>query len=285
MSNSPEAVVTALAAVYVAILAGALALVFASSSDVRARLRTACLLLIGGGIVPALAFQHLDAALNNRREALLVSRHRAEAARTRFTERCKLAGDKIQRTVAGISGVAILNLSAQASAYALATGSALDATNARQENEYLRSYVRPAARRNTEAAPEISTLAYRYVDIRQSDKWVRYTADSENEPLRPQREANAGQTPLPMSSDTAFAVDYQLIESPEDRESSIRGATVRITELRTHYILAERTFFVRVSDPDDRSSPSSAKATSCPRDASSPGSISTFAKRILRPAK
>ena len=163
---------------------------------------------------------------------------RLDAARLRFDLRCKQAGERIRQTVEGVEGVVMLNLRPKTVNYSDQFG--LDdpyGTNCTGDSciaGYLFDYkMVPSAHGGLE--PTRSRI-YWFVDVVAADGWrYRYTKDA------PDSELKRAMTSEPQPR---YGVAWSDVSTIEDRELWIAGGSIKVIDLSTNEVIAERIGFL-----------------------------------------
>lgn len=166
---------------------------------------------------------------------------RLEAAMAHFAMRCKSAGEKIHRTVENVEGIVLLkNRTSIASSDQFLMNDPYGGTCSGDEclDSYLFSYrMLPAAPgKDAGLKPTISRL-YKFVDLyegRDGSHW-RYTKETSRSPLV-KRQSNE---PVPR-----YGVTWADISTKEDREHWVAGGAIKVVDMRTDEVIAERIGFV-----------------------------------------
>jgi hypothetical protein len=195
-------------------------------------------------ILPLQAKKEIDQSQVNADEFKV----RYAKAKALFDERCKTAGEKIYRTVANVEGIRLLNLRSGDIAANRSNqnweGAALpnDATGDGYIERFLsweRNDSHGARGQLTTNFDKTFTRGFRYIDVSDvsdaSGVLRRYrlkepnNSDLVNEPVK--------------DSSTRYAVGFTSSIVPEDRANWVAGTTIKIIDVRTGEIMAERTSF------------------------------------------
>jgi hypothetical protein len=172
---------------------------------------------------------------------------RADVAQAMFAERCKAAGEKIYKTVENVEGVYLLKLRPQSvnfgDQYAMDDPYGSDLGGDGYIQTFLREfYMVPA--QSIDALPQ---GAYRYVEaVDPTDgKRYRYTGRLE-EPWVANKHYAKGyirlavdKVPAP-SGAPQYGVTYEDISTREDRDHWIAGSSLKVVDILTGDVLAER---------------------------------------------
>lgn len=174
---------------------------------------------------------------------------RQAKARSLFEERCKTAGERIYKTAEKVEGVYLVKIRKTS-----------DTTNQFERNDpagdrahdagYIQSFFMG---RSDDAGPNGSFLlthknrrgAYRFVEVPagESNRVVRYTdqrpvsAEGTLPEVRLQEE-------IVQRPAARYAIDWQDISTPQDRNEWIAGSRILVTDLQTNELLAERIGYV-----------------------------------------
>jgi len=177
-------------------------------------------------------------------------------AKALFDERCMQAKSKtrIYKTVDDIEGILLFNIRNIPSEMDLRNPHWPDAglPNERKGFDYIRSFLNgkwkdtfrngfiEKAKKDDEN--DSITLGYSYVDVKEGREFWRYKyMNLEEDSLMRER---SPQEPM------RYAVFFLNIIDPEDRAHWVAGTTVVIFDTLTQEILAEKTWYSFVSDPD-----------------------------------
>ncbi|WP_139826259.1 hypothetical protein [Derxia lacustris] len=228
-----------------AILATTHQLLLAKRSAVNKRILTVlarCLV----GLTASAALTGCIGGMLERREA----RIRSETAYAMWQERCKKSGEFIYRTVDEVEGVYLLKVRPEE----LNFGNQFELSDPYGKDMggdgYIKSFLRNSYRRGKEA-PEskesFPRLGYHYVEAEEQNngKLYRYTGRID-EPWKTNSAALEGYTRFaltatPASNRTArYGLTYEDISTREEREYWIAGSLLRIIDLQTNEVIAER---------------------------------------------
>jgi hypothetical protein len=156
-----------------------------------------------------------------------------------FMERCKNAGEKILRTASDVDGVVLLKVRPQqrntTDQFAMTDPYGDDLPGDAYIQTFLRTY-------NAIATEPPRQLGYDYVDVRDptSGEAFRYTGE-----ITPRKDSEFRPTfklvKSPLRGEIArYGVTYDDISTREDREHWIAGSSLRIVDLTTNEVMAER---------------------------------------------
>lgn len=170
------------------------------------------------------------------------------AADAQFQMRCKSAGVKIYRTVDNVEGVLLMKLRPkwnpddqnQVDPY----GDDYDSGDGDPKG-YIGSFLRGRSTGGhlIENQNEAVSPGYRYVDVIEADgKRYRYTGYMGLLPDRPGRTEPAFMLKRTLAKGTAphYGITYDDITTPEERKMWIAGSSLRIIDLKTNKVIAER---------------------------------------------
>jgi hypothetical protein len=214
-----------------------------------------------------------------------------------FEERCKLAGEKIYKTVEDVGAILLVNSRPrrdhgkdQADSNWIGAGFATESTGNQFIAEFL-YFNHPAVGLHArELTPvEGGTRGYAYVHVVEEDRHVRYslrapkTFVSTADPIESYGTRQATDEALP-----PYVVEYENIDDPVGRKNWVAGARVRVLDRLRNELLGE---FVHYSfEPGLGSSAGFRQpwnfAIQCPRTTygGATGHIRSFVERILKPA-
>lgn len=180
-----------------------------------------------------------------------------QAAKARFSERCKTAGEKIKRTVDEVEGVMLLKLRPKRS-----DGDAKDSMwpnaafgNERSGDEYIESFLLyewrgpgfESRRGNVNSGPT-PRPGYRYADVIDPADGKRYRYTIDFEPLQGPADVGVRRHRLARAQTSAapprYAITFEDVVDPEDRKHWIAGSTVRVLDQQTQEVVAEQTRFL-----------------------------------------
>lgn len=178
---------------------------------------------------------------------------RAQKAQALFQERCKSAGEKIYRTAENVEGVLLMKIRPEkdnfSDQYALDDPYGSDLGG----DGYIRNFLRGYETRQAQFAPGAPPrLGYLYVEAidPKDGKRYRYTGRIE-EPWQTNKNYLKGYTrfvldkvPAPGPS-PRYGVTYDDISTREDRDYWIAGSSLRVVDLQTNEVIAERIGYMR----------------------------------------
>lgn len=265
------------------------------------------LLLIAVGFVATYYFSGPGAS--DSAEARLAKEQSARQ-QAMFAELCKTSGVRIDRTEKDVEGVVLLKVRKRSrdfdDQYTAEDPYGYDFS----ERAYIISFLQGF--RDDRTGPP--RTGYKYVDVvdggdgsrrRYTAAWMvvgQKNADAPN--VRHQVEKNPGydlniydfrlQEPTLPSSSLRYAVTYQDISTPEQRSNWIAGSSLRIIDLTTNEVIAERVGYLmdplRGSRDGGRMPWRLAADHACPAFGGPRGAIgqlrqtAEFAERVLKPA-
>lgn len=227
----------------VTVAAVALALWLPKSRRAKGLLTTAVLAL--ASILP---IQGCEQFLQER-QAGKIREARYRVARDLFEERCKRAGEKINKTVEGVEGITLLNLRTatfderEKDPNWAGAGLPDDATNDGYIGNYLEWEHRPGESEGrgylTPWPKNAVGAGYEYVDVLQSDKtFLRFRLN----PTGVSTSDYLVASPI-KAAPSRYAVRYDDISEPGDRQHWVAGARVTVLDLDTNETLAELTAY------------------------------------------
>lgn len=198
-------------------------------------------------------------------------------AREMFEQRCKTSGEKIRRTVTDVEGILLLKVRPGH----LNSGEqfALDDPygNDLGGNGYIGSFIKGSYQSPREPdSPPWLFAGYRYVDVIDAadGKRYRYTGRIE-EPWLNDKSYLKGHTRFVLDKAPApgpaprYGVTYDDISTREEREHWIAGSSLRVVDLGTNEVIAERIGYMmdpgQGNDSGGRSPWLMAADTSCPQ--------------------
>jgi hypothetical protein len=171
------------------------------------------------------------------------SQHRAakarfEAAQEHFALRCKSAGEKIVRAVENVDGIVLLKLRPSDINYAdqfrLDDPYGHDCSGEDCVAGYLFDY-RMLPIGGGGVAPSNKRL-YRYVEVPDADRQFQHFEKSSATSELSRR--------VVASPSAEYVVEWRDISTREDRVHWIAGGAIRVTDLRTKEVIAERTGYL-----------------------------------------
>lgn len=173
---------------------------------------------------------------------------RATEARALFVERCKKSGEFIHRTAADVEGLYLLKIrttSNHGDQFRMDDPYGSDSTGDR----YIRSFLigRHESGSLTSKPEEVATPGYRYVEaIDPADgKRYRYTGRIDQPWLRDKRYGEwvrdfvLDKVPAP-DAPPRYGVTFDDISTREEREHWIAGSSLKVIDLQTNEVVAER---------------------------------------------
>ena len=168
---------------------------------------------------------------------------RFDEANAIFKERCKSAGERILRTVENVEGVALLKMRPETRN----TRSQFDLTDPYGRDLLGDDYIGTFLRTFNSAGPR-NEPGYEFVEVPDSRSGVTFRYTGEVIPqeggrpkfslVKKQREAGSAR----------YGVTYDDISTHDDRVHWIAGSSLRVVDLATNEVIAERIGFMM--DPD-----------------------------------
>lgn len=166
-------------------------------------------------------------------------------AKALFEERCKTAGEKIYRTVDGVDGVLLMKV--RPDRVNFSDQYAMDDPYGRDVGGegYIGSFLSPIAgvSLNTRVA-EARRSRFRYVEVEdpESKKLFRYTGVIKSVGGRdPNFEIQKVEV---LNRSARHGVTYEDISTSEDRESWIAGGLLKVVDLQSNEVIAERRGYI-----------------------------------------
>lgn len=236
---------------------------------------------------------------------------RLQKAEAMFAERCKTAGEKIYKTVDNVEGVYLLKLRPNNINYS--NQFEMDDPYGRDLGGagYIESFIRGeygATHRGTPAPGSPPRMGYHYVEAVDpvDEKRYRYTGRIE-EPWQYDKRFLKGYTRFVLDKVLAsgdpprYGVTYEDISTREEREYWIAGSSLRVIDLKTDEVMAERVGYMmdnaQGSDAGGRAPWLLAAGNACPTfhrnsslptprrgmSAAQPYQTLDFVEKVLRP--
>lgn len=225
-------------------------------------------------------------------------KQRQSQAEALFSERCKSAGEKITRTVDGVTGIHLVNLRKPSDTMKQYEMNDPAGDGASGEG-YVQTFL--MGRTKSDKHPFLLT----YDDRRGAYQYVESPSDSGEGVIKlsAQRVASEdGSGKLVFKREQAkirsarYGIEWTDISTPEDRNSWIAGSRIRITDLSTNEVLAERVGYIfdkaLGSTAGQRQPWAFAKRNACPefpllhgQYPSAWGLTRNFSEKVLKPKK
>ncbi|MEP7301981.1 MAG: hypothetical protein ABI699_10670 [Caldimonas sp.] len=176
------------------------------------------------------SFQRIEV----ERDGARATKARLEAAMARFNQRCAGAGERVTRTAEQIDGLVIMNTRPEALSHS--DQFLMDDPYGRNcvgGDDCIASYLFDYRMVQSGAGLEPSTpRVYQFVDVVDAaGQRYRYTKDSPNAPLM--RSPTSESAPR-------YGVLWTDVSSREDRDDWIAGGSIRVVDLLTQEVIAER---------------------------------------------
>lgn len=210
-------------------------------------------LLVGGIVLLATVGVAITGYVESRAKVqaeIEAQRARLQKAEAMFAERCKTAGEKIYRTVKDVEGIYLLKLRPDDINYG--NQFQMDDPYGRDlsGDGYIVSFLRASFQANTRGTPAPGSpprVGYDYVEaIDAADgKRYRYTGRIE-EPWQHDKNYLQGYTRFVVDKAPApgapprYGVTYDDISTRKEREYWIAGSSLRVIDLETNEVIAER---------------------------------------------
>ncbi len=241
------------------------------------------------GSMPALFALSVKQQNDEQRPIVEQRKAQYDAAMARFEERCKSAGEKINRTVEDVEGVLLANIRPDTKPGDRSDPNWPDAAlpDEGRGDWYIRSFLfweHHQDKRNMRGflneTPSKSP-GYRFVDVGSERDGFRR--------IRLDRSDGAKLFSEPMKSKpTRYAVSFENLVDPEDRKLWIAGTKVTVTDTSNNEVLAQKTWY---SVEPGQGSKAGARvpwgfARTCPLHVgTSDGMTRFFVDQILKPKK
>jgi len=225
------------------------------------------------------------------------------AAMEAFNERCKTAGEKIYRTVEGVEGLFVLKPRPEGinygDQYRLTDPYGLDHTGLGYLESFLRGFYSKSTRPTMLTPPR---NAYLYVDAIDATDGLRYRYTGRiEEPWQSDKSFLKGYKRFVMDKSLTsaepprYGVTFDDISTSEDRKLWIAGSSLRVVDIKTGEVIAERIgYMVDLAQGDKAQGRSPwlyAADNSCPKFpgphafSSQPGQTEEFVEKVLKPIK
>lgn len=226
-------------------------------------------------------------------------------AKTMFQERCKKSGEFIHRTVEDVEGVLLMKIRTQdhmGDQYALDDQYGHDSAG----EDYLKSFfLEPMLLANSNASTEVlesirrDYRGYRYVEVLdpKDGQRYRYTGRTD-EPWKTNPHFLEGHRIFVLDKTLApdpaprYGVTYDDISTPEERDHWIAGSSLKVIDLKTKEVIAERIGYMwdpgQGANGGGRTPWLMAADYACPGFESSGGQVGQtrhFVKRTLKPTQ
>lgn len=181
-------------------------------------------------------------------------RNRLQIAEAMFQERCKTAGEKIYRTVDNVEGIFIIKV--RPTLQNFSNQFALDDPYGRDlgGDGYILTFLRGSYQAQTKGIPKPGSpprIGYHYADAvgPQDGKRYRYRGRIE-EPWKDDKTFLKGYTRFVINKVPAndpaprYGVTYDDISTREEREYWIAGSSLKVIDLQTNEVIAERVGYM-----------------------------------------
>lgn len=219
-----------------------------------------------------------------------------------WQERCKTAGEKIHQTVDNVEGVYLMKVRTTTNfgdQFVLDDPYGSDHTKDGYIKSFLRGFYTPVAKPTPYTPPR---MAYLYVEAQdpKDGQRYRYTGRIDQPWLRDKaygewvRDFVLDKAPAP-GKPPRYGVTYDDISTREEREYWIAGSSLKVIDLQTNTVIAERIGYMvdwaQGSDAGGRSPWLLAANQACPEFDGKPGSMAQtnqtekFVEKVLKPAK
>lgn len=258
---------TGLGIVYWVVAAWALYVALRKPTTRRGKWTALLVVIVGFGFLPGLAsWQTLQA------------RHRLNAAMSHFEMRCKTAGERINRKIADVEGVFLMrprltpiNFSDQ---YALDDPYGYAGTG----DDYIRLFLRGRPNKPLSIGEKASSrdlVRYGFVELEVGEprRIYRYTTPMGKFESEFITRNGGGTIPVERREVAArqarYGITWEDISTKEDRDTWVAGSLLRIVDLQTNEVIAERIGYMIDRGLGDMSGGRSpwtfARDTACPR--------------------
>lgn len=251
-------------------------------------------------VVPVLPYPERPARLIKLKP---VDTEKLNQAMSLYNKHCESAGEKIYKTVDNVNGVFLMKVRPKGTNYG--NQFKMDDPYGRDEggDRYLMEFL--YGRNDIGGSDTKSTQGgFRYIDAVDSKDGQRYRYTGfVDEPLKHNPNASEGHAvfslkkiPVPAKPLPSYGVTYDDISTQEDREHWIAGSSLRVIDLQTNEVIAERIGYMidyYQGQPGEERAPwiSAAKNNACPPFPSIPGQpriqigqTRRFVEKVLHPA-
>jgi hypothetical protein len=183
-------------------------------------------------------------------------RSRGQAAMAMFAERCKKSGEFIHRTVTGVEGIFLMKVRPSQINYgdqfAMTDPYGHDFVGEDYTESFLRGfYAQNSAGSTRPAGLPPQLVGFEYVEAVRPSDGVRYRYSGRiEEPWLTNKSYLKGymrfvaDRSTPTSPSPRYGVTYDDISTREDREHWIAGSSLRIVDLATNEVIAERVGYM-----------------------------------------
>lgn len=188
------------------------------------------------------------------------AKERLAKAQAMFAERCKTAGEKINRRVEDVEGVLLLKVRPEGVNYGAQFKLDDPYGNDLGGKAYIGSFIRGNYRtvgKSTPAPGSPPRLGYFYVEVIDQDDGQRYRYTGSVREVEATSSILIGgngqkfktssfvldKAPAPGSA-PRYGVTYDDISTPEEREHWIAGSSLKVLDLQTNEVIAERVGYM-----------------------------------------
>ncbi len=260
---------------------------------------------IYSGMIPALLVGFISGCVTKSGAASYGNApdERLANAQAIFRERCRLAGEKIYRVVDNVEGLFLINRRPANNNYDDQFSMDDPYGNDAEGDRYIESFIRGGQAAGTPIggmAPD--HIGYKYIDAVDPRSGIRYRYTGHiEEPWQNDKHWLKGETRFVLDKNAApkartrYGVEYHDISTREERDHWIAGSSLKVIDLETNSIIAERIGYMM--DPKQGSRVGGrgpwiyAADNSCPAFSQGPhqvlsqiGQADRFVEKALHPA-
>jgi hypothetical protein len=270
---------TSLSAFYWVLSLGALLLVLAIVRPVWGKVTGALIVIVLFGYRPVTLVLEHEKSADIRR-----------AATAHFERRCRSAGEKITRTVEGVEGILLMKLRPKSSPSNWADQYWIGDPYGDEVggNGYIETFLKYLTEDGAPVTYKTPRIGYRYVEAADpvDGRRYRYTLRMDKKFPEPQFDKTPSQGPAPH-----YGVTWVDISTPEDRKVWVAGGSLKVIDLHTNEVIAERIGYVFDTGQGNTSGGRlpwkfAQSYSACPK-ISRPSSVQTrpFVEKVLKPKK
>jgi hypothetical protein len=230
--------------------------------DRRMKLRNLLISIFATLLISACSSFLYSSNTKELQEMLQEMRARSAKADEMFQERCKKAGEFIYRTAENVEGVFLLKLRSEKmnkrDQYRMNDPYGNDFDGIKKGNAYIETFLQARNEKGFLDNKEVG--GYLYVDAidPEDGKRYRYTGRIDQPWLRDKRygewvrEFVLDKVPAPDPA-PRYGVTYDDISTREERDYWIAGSSLRVIDLKTNEVIAERIGYMMDRDQGDES--------------------------------